>query len=147
MFEKELENKFIDTVGFLKKIPLGLDVYKQLSVIRNYFSMSQSQLANRTGIKQPIIAKIEKGDQNISIDYLKKIANGLECDVQITLTPKKKLNIIKENQIKRFAKTIVQATLNNSALEQQFLSKKEQEELLNSVVTDLKMNPKGIWDV
>ena len=108
--------------------------------------MSQSQWANRTEIKQPIIAKIEKSDQNISIDYFKKIANGLEYDIQITLTPKKKLNIIKENQIKRFAKTVVQSTLNNSALEQQIISKKEQKELLNSVITDLKINPKRIWE-
>ena len=91
MFNKEIDRKFITTATFLKKIANGLSIFKQISVIRNYLGMTQSQLANRSKIKQPVLSRIEKGDQNISLTTLERVADALNCDVQIVLTPKIKL--------------------------------------------------------
>lgn len=147
MFEKEIEKKFSDSKTLLKKRAMLPPFFKQISILRKYLSMSQRQLAKRTGLKQPVIANIESGKQNISIDYLKIVAEGLNCDVQVFLTPKEPLSIIKEAQIERAAKKILDSTLNNASLEGQFFSKTVAREQFNILKEEFRKNPKKIWDV
>ena len=146
MFNKEIDRKFIITATFFKKIANGLSVFKQISVIRNYLGMTQSQLANRSKIKQPVLSRIEKGDQNISLTTLERVADALNCDVQIVLTPKIKLEQIKENQIKKVAKVLIEKSLSNSAMEGHFLDKRTINDLKEDLIQKLKDKPKDIWN-
>ncbi|MEX0931313.1 MAG: UDP-N-acetylglucosamine 1-carboxyvinyltransferase [Candidatus Paceibacterota bacterium] len=49
--------------------------------LREEKNLTQSELAKRIGSTQSAIARIEKGEQNISTDLLSKISNALERDI------------------------------------------------------------------
>lgn len=49
--------------------------------------LSQRELADRTGITQADISKIESGDANPTLDTLKRIASGLGMSLQLSFTP------------------------------------------------------------
>lgn len=75
----------------------GIDVTDEYDDIENvvigYFikekrmdlRMSQQQLAEKIGIDQSDLSKIEKGNANPSIKTLKKIAKGLNCKLSLEL--------------------------------------------------------------
>ena len=58
------------------------DVYEELSQLiinsRNSLDLTQNQLAEKSGVSQSNISKIENGSYRPSIATLKKIANALE---------------------------------------------------------------------
>ena len=49
--------------------------------------LSQRQLAERTGITQSDISKIETGEANPTLETLKKLASGLGMNLNISFTP------------------------------------------------------------
>ena len=53
--------------------------------------MTQKELAERTGINQADVSKLEKGTRNPSIAILKRIAEGLDMDLHIQFTPRNKM--------------------------------------------------------
>ncbi|GAH61872.1 unnamed protein product [marine sediment metagenome] len=48
-------------------------------------NLSQSQLAKLVGTKQPAISRLEKGDGNVTIGTLRRIADALDADLDISL--------------------------------------------------------------
>lgn len=70
-----------------KEISLDREkVAEQIKDIRIKLGYSQKDLANKLGVVQQYISKIENGRENISIDSLKKIANVLGKKVIIKLS-------------------------------------------------------------
>lgn len=65
---------------FLK---LGYD----LSVARENMGITQKELANKTGIDQANISKIERGIANPSLTTLKRIAHGMGVRLKIEFLP------------------------------------------------------------
>ncbi len=54
------------------------DVFaRNVRVIRNKNGLSQEQLANEAGLHRTYIGSIERGERNISIDNVEKIAKAL----------------------------------------------------------------------
>ncbi|MBQ7179382.1 MAG: helix-turn-helix transcriptional regulator [Victivallales bacterium] len=57
------------------------DVFREISSqiirIRNETGLTQKQLAQRTGLTQALISRIENGSSHPTIETLKKIADGL----------------------------------------------------------------------
>ena len=49
--------------------------------------MTQQQLAEKTGIKQGDISKLERGNGNPSLRTLQRLADGLGMKLSITFTP------------------------------------------------------------
>lgn len=47
--------------------------------------LSQAELAKKLGTKQPAIARLESGNYNTSIAFLKKTAQALDADLKISL--------------------------------------------------------------
>ncbi len=68
-----------DDVSYLRK-----SISTQIISRRNEMGITQKELSGLTGIKQSNISKIENADYNITIEVLEKIANALNCKVQIT---------------------------------------------------------------
>lgn len=64
------------------------DLAEAISTARVYRNMTQKELAERTGINQADVSKLEKGTRNPSIAILKRIAEGLDMDLNIQFTPK-----------------------------------------------------------
>lgn len=62
---------------------------RELKQIREAHGLSQTQLAELSGTKQPAIARLESGRVMPRIDLLQKIAKALDMDLQIRLVPRK----------------------------------------------------------
>ncbi|MGL5054435.1 MAG: helix-turn-helix domain-containing protein [Fusobacteriaceae bacterium] len=56
---------------------------------RKELGISQAELAKTIGTDQARISRLEKGTLNPTIDFLKRIAEGLGQDLHISFTPKK----------------------------------------------------------
>ncbi len=52
---------------------------------RSELNLSQVELAKLVGTKQSAISRLERGDGNITIDTLIRIANALNADLDISL--------------------------------------------------------------
>lgn len=60
------------------------DLAIELVRIRELRGMSQYDLAEITGMKQPMIARIERGGQNPTLPTLRKLATALKATIQIS---------------------------------------------------------------
>ena len=52
-------------------------------------NLTQKELAERTGIAQTEISRLENGTRNPSIKLLQRLAEGMGMDLNVTFTPKK----------------------------------------------------------
>ena len=52
--------------------------------------LSQRQLANRIGTKQPVISRLESGESKPTLSLLKRVADALDAKVIVTLEEKTK---------------------------------------------------------
>ena len=52
---------------------------------RSELNLSQVQLAKLVGTKQPAMSRLERGDGNITINTLCRIADALDADLDISL--------------------------------------------------------------
>jgi transcriptional regulator with XRE-family HTH domain len=64
---------------------LESEVAKQIISLRKSLGLSQKELAEKLNTKQSAISRIEKGEQNISISLLEKIADALGVEVNVSL--------------------------------------------------------------
>ena len=53
---------------------------------REYLNLSQKAVANAVGIKKPLYVAFEEGRRQISLDYLNRIAEVLDCSMVDFLT-------------------------------------------------------------
>ncbi|MDP2820996.1 MAG: helix-turn-helix transcriptional regulator [bacterium] len=56
---------------------------------RNKKGITQRDLAQKIGTKQSAISRFESGSYNPSISFLKKLADGLDANLNISLITKK----------------------------------------------------------
>jgi len=67
------------------------DVIRAMVEARIAKKLTQKELAERTGINQADISKLENGTRNPSINLLKRIAEGMDMVLKIEFLPKKNL--------------------------------------------------------
>ena len=81
VLKKELKNpvfkKHYDEYG------KQLEIAYQILQLRKKKKISQAQLAKKIGTKQSNVARIESGQQNLSVDTLDKIAGALGYELKI----------------------------------------------------------------
>ena len=65
-----------------------LDVIRAMVDARNSVNMTQKELSERTGISQADISKIENGTRNPSLNFLKRLAEGMGMTLKIEFVPK-----------------------------------------------------------
>ncbi len=58
------------------------DMIQKLIERRNELRLSQLQLASIAGMKQPAIARLESGLNNVNVSTLFKVANALGLDIE-----------------------------------------------------------------
>ena len=68
-----------------------MNVIRALVEARNSQNLTQKELAERTGINQADISKLENGTRNPSINLLKRLAEGMDMVLKIEFVPKQKL--------------------------------------------------------
>ena len=89
MLEKQLEDD-----EFRKEyeaIQPEMDIIKALVDARNSLNFTQKELAERTGINQADISKIENGTRNPSLNLLKRLADGMGMVLKIEFIPKQRI--------------------------------------------------------
>lgn len=67
-----------------------IDIIKALVDARNSLNLTQKELAERTGINQADISKIENGTRNPSLNLLKRLADGMGMVLKIEFIPKQR---------------------------------------------------------
>ena len=71
------------------------EIRPELNVIRAMIdarisqNLTQKQLAEKTGIAQAEISRLENGTRNPTVKLLQRIADGLGMDLDIRFTPKR----------------------------------------------------------
>ena len=66
------------------------DVIRAIVDARTSQNLTQKQLAEKTGINQADISKLENGTRNPSINLLKRLAEGMGMMLKIEFVPKTK---------------------------------------------------------
>ena len=67
-----------------------MDVIRAIVDARTSQNMTQKELAERTGINQADISKLENGTRNPSVNLLKRLADGMGMTLKIEFVPKQK---------------------------------------------------------
>ena len=68
-----------------------MDVIRAIVDARNSQNMTQKELAERTGINQADISKLENGTRNPSVNLLKRLADGMGMALKIEFVPKQNI--------------------------------------------------------
>ena len=86
MLSKQLENE--EFKKEYKAIQPELDIIRAIVDARTSQNLTQKELAERTGINQADISKLENGTRNPSINLLKRLADGMGMSLKIEFVPK-----------------------------------------------------------
>ena len=65
-----------------------MDVIRAIIEARTSQNITQKELAERTGINQADISKLENGTRNPSVNLLKRLADGMGMVLKIEFVPK-----------------------------------------------------------
>ena len=79
-FKKEYEN-----------IQPEMDIIRAIVDARVSQNLTQRELAERTGINQADISKLENGTRNPSLRLLQRLADGMDMVLKIEVIPKSKI--------------------------------------------------------
>jgi len=71
----------------------------QVARLRMKLGLTQTQLAEMVGTKQPSIARLENGEGSPSLSFLEKVAGALGAAVKVQLIPKGIAHAIQEEKI------------------------------------------------
>ena len=65
----------------------ALEPAYQIARLRILRGLTQEQLAEKVGTKQPSIARLESGRSTPSLDFLQRVAEALDAQVEIRIVP------------------------------------------------------------
>lgn len=68
-----------------------MDVIRAIVDARTSQNITQKELAERTGINQADISKLENGTRNPSVNLLKRLADGMGMTLRIEFVPKQQI--------------------------------------------------------
>lgn len=68
-----------------------MDVIRAIVDARTSQNLTQKELAERTGINQADISKLENGTKNPTVNLLKRLADGMGMVLKIEFVPKQQV--------------------------------------------------------
>lgn len=69
----------------------------QIARLRLKLGITQAQLAEMVGTKQPSIARLENGETSPSLSFLEKVAQALGVKVKVKLVPNNTVQELRES--------------------------------------------------
>lgn len=87
---KEMQMENPEFVKEYESIQPEMDVIRAIIEVRTSQNITQKELAERTGINQADISKLENGTRNPSVNLLKRLADGMGMVLKIEFVPKQK---------------------------------------------------------
>ncbi len=108
-----------------------------IRILRNQLRMTQTELAKRAHITQPNLAAIESGKVDPQVGTLRRIYQGLWCDLNIEPQLQKPLEEILRGRARAVALKRLKHTMGTMALEDQAPDKETFRQLLEKRTDDL----------
>ena len=108
-----------------------------IRILRNRLRMTQTELAKRAHITQPNLAAIESGKVDPQVDTLRRIYQGLWCDLNIEPRLQKPLEDILRGRAGTVALKRLKHTMGTMALEDQAPDKETFKRLLEKRTDDI----------
>lgn len=90
-----------------------------IRALRGYLRMTQRDLARRAKVSQPHLAGIESGKIDPQVSTLRRICDGLSCDLIVEPRPRMLLKELLRGQARSLALTRLKQTMGTMALENQ----------------------------
>jgi predicted DNA-binding mobile mystery protein A len=117
-----------------------------IRTLRGYLRMTQRELAKRSNISQPHLVAIESGRIDPQIGTLRRIYEGLSCDLVLEPRPRKPLKEMLRGQARSLALKRLKHTMGTMALENQAPGEEVFRQLLEKRTDDiLKDDSERIW--
>jgi predicted DNA-binding mobile mystery protein A len=120
-----------------------------IRAIRDAIGMTTTQLAERTGVSQSRIPRIEDAEarDSITLKTLRSVAEAMDCTLVYALVPNRPLDELLRERAqsiadKQLSRTNHTMKLENQALEPREL-KAERERLVNDLISG---DPRRLWD-
>ncbi len=135
--------------GFRPLLDAAMPRKGWIRAIRDAFGMTARQLANRLGVAQQAVARIEKEELtgSVTIKTMRRIADGLDCVFVYGFVPRTSLEDTVTRQAKRVAAQRLARASQTMGLEDQALSQEENDEASAELVDELiRKLPSSIWD-
>jgi len=110
--------------------------------------MSASALADRIGISESGLRKLERSEANdtITLGSLRKVAAAMDCELHYVLVPKSSLKEITEARAMAMARELVLPVSHSMALEDQAVDKARTEEMIRDLAQEiLARGSKALW--
>ena len=117
-----------------------------IRTLRSYLRMTQRELAKRANISQPHLVAIESGRIDPQIGTLRRIYEGLSCDLVLEPRPRKPIEEMLRGQARSLALKRLKHTMGTMALENQAPGEKVFRQLLEKRTDEiLKDGRERIW--
>jgi predicted DNA-binding mobile mystery protein A len=129
-------------LGTLKPPPRGW-----IRAIREGLGMTAAQLAKRLGVAQATLSTLELSEARgtIQLDTLRRIAAAMNCTLVYALVPAEPLEKIVQDRARSVASDQLQPIQHSMRLENQELTRNEQEKQLAEYIRD-ELDPRRLWD-
>ncbi len=88
---EEYKKRKLQDSGFAReyeKVQPEMNIIRAIIDARLSQNLTQKELAERTGIAQTEISKLENGTRNPSIKLLQRLADGMDMVLNVTFTPR-----------------------------------------------------------
>ena len=120
-----------------------------IRAIRDALGMTAKQLASRLGVAQQAVARIEKEELagSVTIKTMRRIADCLDCVFVYGFVSRTNLEETVARQAKKVAAQRLAQASQTMSLENQALSRRENEQALSDLVDELTRTlPSNLWD-
>jgi transcriptional regulator with XRE-family HTH domain len=109
--------------------------------------MTQLQLAERSGLRQSIIAEIEGGKRtDLCLTTIARLAKGLNCEPLVQMVPQKKIDDLIDEKSTELARKIVATSSGSAAIELQAPRQSAISDEINVVKKDiLERHRSSLW--
>jgi len=120
-----------------------------IRAIRDALGMTAKQLANRLGVAQQAVARIEKEELagSVTIKTMRRIAECLDCVFVYGFVPRTSLEETVARQAKKVAAYRLAQASQTMSLENQALSRRENEQAFSDLIDELiRTLPSNLWN-
>jgi predicted DNA-binding mobile mystery protein A len=138
------------TMASLKAANIQVPVKGWIRAIREALGMSGKQLAQRLGVSQPRIPRLEQDELtgSVTIKTMQQVAEAFDCTFVYALVPRTSLEETVRSQARIVAQDRIERVAHSMLLEAQSLSAEEQQATLKATIGELvREMPKELWDV
>lgn len=117
--------------------------------IREALAISARQLAEKVGVSQPTLAKIEKSEleRTVSLKTLDRIAEALDCKVIYALIPKDSFEKLVQRRAYQAAEKLVKRVSHSMELEKQGLPSKKRQAQVEDIAEEMARTlRRDLWE-